>query len=116
MPSALRRAFLFQAVAKVFAKGVKMINDRMSAANKGILSTARIKEGSKIQTGSHLQPHSNVGFFVLWAFLLLLLKFFKRFLGRLGPSFLLVVFSFVSGLVFSFPKGFRQVENGIDKV
>jgi hypothetical protein len=66
MPSALRRAFLFQAVAKVFAKGVKMINDRMSAANKGILSTARIKEGSKIQTGSHLQPHSNVGFFVLW--------------------------------------------------
>jgi hypothetical protein len=52
MPSALQRAFAFQAVAKVFAKGVKMINDRMSAANKGILSTARIKEGSKIQTGS----------------------------------------------------------------
>jgi hypothetical protein len=69
MPSALQRAFAFQAVAKVFAKGVKMINDRMSAANKGILSTARIKEGSKIQTGSHLQPHSNVGFFVLWGFL-----------------------------------------------
>lgn len=68
MPSALRRAFSFQAVAKVFAKGVKMINDRMSAANKGILSTARIKEGSQIQTGSLLQPHSNVGFFVLWVF------------------------------------------------
>jgi hypothetical protein len=52
MPSALQRAFAFQAVAKVYAKGVKMLNDRMSAANKGILSTARIKEGSKIQTGS----------------------------------------------------------------
>jgi hypothetical protein len=70
MPSALQRAFAFQAVAKVFAKGVKMIDDRMSAANKGILSTARIKEGSKIQTGSQeIKPHSNVGFFVLWVFL-----------------------------------------------
>jgi hypothetical protein len=68
MPSALRRAFSFEAVAKVFAKGVKMINDRIRAANKGILSTARIKEGSKIQTGSHLQPHSNVGFFVFVGF------------------------------------------------
>jgi len=69
MPSALRRAFSFEAVAKVFAKGVKMINDRIRAANKGILSTARIKEGSKIQTGSQeMKPHSNVGFFVLWVF------------------------------------------------
>jgi hypothetical protein len=45
-----------------------MKNDRMSAANKGVLSTARTEEGSKILTRSQKEPSTKVpGFLLLGA-------------------------------------------------
>ena len=45
-----------------------MKNDRMSAANKGVLSTARTEEGSKILTRSQKEPSTKVpGFLFLGA-------------------------------------------------